>query len=152
MIGVLTLTELFEGFLFMILRRSAPRFGVGVGGLAEFRRSNGSQGAWFGYNTICATGSKANQDSISVTGANGYCDVTFQPPFPSLPAASANQIWGRIETNAVVFGNGTNGVGGNTRGNAIFAVLTQSWTPVKTGDGNGVSSRRPFAYTVIEPR
>ena len=62
MIGVWTLTELFEVILIYDTETQRTAVRVWSRGLAEFRRSNGSQGAWFGYNTICATGSKANQD------------------------------------------------------------------------------------------
>lgn len=85
--------------------------------------------------------------SVSKAGTGLY-DITFAQAFPSVPAASATQIYGLID-----YGNatGTN-AGGNTRDNAVIAHLSANKMRVKTGNGEGDASDRPFSLVVIGPQ
>jgi cytoskeletal protein CcmA (bactofilin family) len=84
----------------------------------------------------------------SVAANRGLYDITFTPGFPSIPAASATQIFGQAYTlNAPATSEG-----GDTRDNAVIAHLSADRMRVKTGGSNGGESNRVFSFIVIGPR
>ena len=81
--------------------------------------------------------------------ATGLYDITFTSPFPSVPAASATQIYGFASTgNAPATSTGS----GDTRDNAVIAHLSADRMRVKTGGGGGEALDRVFSFIVIGPR
>jgi len=83
-----------------------------------------------------------------VAANRGLYDITFTPPFPSVPAATATQIFGFAST-----GNApATSEGGKTTDNAVITHLSADRMRVKTGDGNGNESARVFSFIVIGPR
>jgi hypothetical protein len=78
----------------------------------------------------------------------GLYDITFTPGFPSIPAASATQIFGRANTG----NEAATSEGGDTTDNAVIAHLSADRMRVKTGGSSGRESPRFFSFIVIGPR
>jgi hypothetical protein len=72
-----------------------------------------------------------------VTGGPGLYDIFFKPAFPSMPAASATQIWRNP------------GVAGWDA--AVIAHLGEDRMRVFTGSGGGARDAE-FSFIVIGPR
>jgi hypothetical protein len=83
-----------------------------------------------------------------VAANRGLYDITFTPGFPSIPAASATQIYGRANTG----NEAATSEGGETTDNAVIAHLSADRMRVKTGDGGGNETPRVFSFIVIGPR
>jgi hypothetical protein len=85
--------------------------------------------------------------SVKKSGAGLY-DIQFTPAFPSVPGASATQIYGDLFQGSAAATSG----GGDTKDNAVIAHLSADRMRVKTGDGGGSASDRNFSFIVIGPR
>jgi hypothetical protein len=78
----------------------------------------------------------------------GLYEIEFNPAFPSVPGASATQIYGDLfQGNAAA----TSG-GGDTKDNAVIAHLSADRMRVKTGGAGGATNDRNFSFIVIGPR
>lgn len=90
----------------------------------------------------------ANGSSISTVGsgfrasrvAEGQYRIDFDTPFPSVPSASATQVYS------------DKGNPGKTTDNAVIYGLTAATILVATGDSNGDRKDRSFTFVVMGPR
>jgi hypothetical protein len=78
----------------------------------------------------------------------GLYDIEFTPAFPSVPGASATQIYGALYSGNAAATAG----GGETTDNAVIAHLSADRMRVKTGNGNGSADDRNFSFIVIGAR
>jgi hypothetical protein len=74
--------------------------------------------------------------SVSRFGT-GWYQVSFSEPFMQVPAVVVSQQFGAFTTSDS---------GGNRRDNALTTMMTPTATQLVTGDGNGNSSDRNFAF------
>ncbi len=99
-------------------------FGTDSDGI-EFRHNNGTQGIGFGYNTIYATGSNANQDLALKARGTGQVNVTS-----TLQADT-------LQANKYVIQNGVDG--GNTKGIWMWQADDPNWGIYMSQAGPGKS-------------
>jgi hypothetical protein len=101
---------------------------------------------------VLENGQRFAGDGYAVTKpAVGLYDIVFAQPFPTVPAASATQIFSTLWSHATP-ANQPLGVGGDTRDNAVITHLSAERIRFKTGDGAGNGSDRRFTFVVIGPR
>ncbi len=100
---------------------------------------------------IAKDGSKFAGEGFTVTlvgPGRGFYDIVFVPGFPSIPAASATQIY-----QSFYLGNHkAEDEGGKTADNVVIAHLSADRMRVKTGDNYGAEQQRAFTFVVIGPR
>ncbi|HEY3910435.1 MAG TPA: hypothetical protein VGM07_11150 [Stellaceae bacterium] len=89
-----------------------------------------------------------NGFTVARVADRGLYDITFDPGFPSVPGASATQIFGFFSTGNAPATN----TGGSTTDNAVIAHLSADRMRVKTGDSGGSEKPRNFSFIVIGPR
>lgn len=85
--------------------------------------------------------------SVSRAGV-GLFDITFNTAFPSIPGASATQIYGRANSGTETATH----TGGSTLDNVVIAHLSANMMRVKTGGDTGAAADRVFSFIVIGPR
>jgi hypothetical protein len=120
--------------------------------IGDVKATGGAEALRMLRGIINADGTKyaggAGFDVKPVAPGRGLYDITFNPPFPSVPAASASVIGGSLN-----IGNATaTSEGGLTTDNALIAHLSADRMRVKTGRSNGVESPYYFSFIVIGPR
>lgn len=93
---------------------------------------------------FAGTGFAVNRSST------GVYDIEFTPAFPSVPAATATQIYGELSSAATA--SPTAAGSADRRDNAVIAHLSANWMRVKTGGGGGQAEDRSFSFIVIGTR
>ncbi len=100
----------------------------------------------------------AGSSNFSVTKAGtGLYDITFSPAFTTVPTVVAMQIWpwgegsGPPSPPSIKSTGSITSTGMMTTDNAVVVGITPSQCRIKTGNGTGDATDRPFSFLAYGP-
>lgn len=109
---------------------------------------------WGDIKADASIGAGSGNFTVKKAGT-GLFDITFSPAFTAVPTVVAMQIypWGNSDSGspAISSTGSITTMGMMTTDNAVVVGITLSQCRIKTGDGGGNASDRPFSFLAYGP-